>query len=219
MLIGLCTWYMGCLNAFPLYTKSLTSAIISLLGDGGAQYHEDRIRAKEIGSHNNVKRFNYNRRRGLTNFADSALICGPMLHYGYDWLESAIPVVNSCSSSSALCAWSASHAAAAHVLIDDFIFDAIFIAIMFISTGIGEGYYMNQIVTQCKKDYFPTVKTMWKTSFLLMPLEFCLFRFLPLSLRVLGINMMDIIWDAIVSYMIHKRRKADTDEALKLVAI
>ena len=94
MLIGLCTWYMGCLNAFPLYTKSLTSAVISLLGDGGAQYHEETIRAKEIGSHTNLKHFKYNRRRGLTNFADSALICGPMLHYGYDWLESAIPVVN-----------------------------------------------------------------------------------------------------------------------------
>lgn len=223
MIIALCAWYMSCLDAFPLYTKSLTSAVISTVGDGGAQYHEERIQAKELGSSVNLKKFNYNGRRGLTNFADSALICGPLLHYGYGWLEAAIPIENPCSGSgsSAFCSWTSSHAAAAHVLIDDFIFDAIFIAIMFITTGIGEGYYMNHIVTQFKKDYIPAVKTMWKVSFVIMPLEFCLFRFLPLNLRVLGMNFIEIIWDALVSFMIHKRRQATVDEdtTLKMVAI
>lgn len=122
-----------------------------------------------------------------------------MLHFGYGWLERAIPI--------SVAVGSASQAAAAHVLIDDFILDTIFIAIMFVSTGIGEGYYLHQILSQCRKDYIPAVKTMWKTSFVLMPLEFCLFRFLPLSLRVLGMNFIEILWDAIVSFMIHKRRK------------
>jgi len=137
-----------------------------------------------------------------------------MLHFGYGWLERAIPTVavaNPCGAADSVekawCAWSASQAAAAHVLIDDFVFDAVFIAIMFVSTGIGEGYYLRQIWNQCRKDYVPAVKTMWKTSFLLMPLEFCLFRFLPLRLRVLGMNLIEILWDAIVSFMIHKRRK------------
>mmetsp|Transcript_25344 Transcript_25344/g.54513 ORF Transcript_25344/g.54513 Transcript_25344/m.54513 type:complete len:222 (+) Transcript_25344:90-755(+) len=221
MLVNLCSWYMGCLDASPLYTKSVTSAVISLLGDGGAQYHEERKLSKQIGSSVSLGNFNYNRRRGLTNFADSALICGPLLHYGYGWLESVIPIASRCSDASSWCAWSASHAAAAHVLVDDFFFDAIFIAIMFITTGIGEGLYMNQIVPEFKKCYVPAVKTMWKTSFILMPLEFCLFRFLPLSLRVLGMNMVEIIWDSIVSYTIHKQRRKATDEelALKVVAI
>ena len=213
MLAGLCTWYMDCLDTFPLQTKSLTSAFISLLGDGGAQYHEERTRAKKIEAEGvNLWNFDYNRRRGLTNFADIAFLCGPMLHYGYGWLESVIPVVNHPSLS-------ASQAAAAHVLVDDFIFDAVFIAIMFVSTGIGEGYYMNQIVSQCKKDYIPAVKTMWKASFLLMPLEFCMFRFLPLSLRVLGMNFVEIIWDALVSFMIHKCRKKDGMEEAALKSV
>lgn len=205
MLVGLASWYMGCLDDFPLYTKSLTSAMISVLGDGTAQYHEERIRSKGIGSSVNLTNFTYNRRRGITNFADSALICGPMLHYGYGWLESIIPTASPFYTATAL--WSASHAAAAHVLVDDFIFDAIFIAIMFISTGIGEGYYLNQIIPQFKRDYVPAVKTMWKTSFILMPLEFCMFRFLPLRLRVLGMNLVEIVWDALVSFMIHKQRR------------
>lgn len=225
MISSLCTWYMGHLAASPLTTKSLTSALISTLGDGGAQYHEERTHAKQMGLRDvSPANFKYNRRRGLTNFADSALLCGPMLHFGYGWLERAIPtsaatvattvttavattVAADPCASKAWCAWSASRAAAAHVLVDDFVFDAIFIAIMFVSTGIGEGYYLRQIWNQCRKDYVPAVKTMWKTSFVLMPLEFCLFRFLPLSLRVLGMNFIEILWDAIVSFMIHKRRK------------
>jgi len=208
----MCSWYMGCLNASPLYTKSVTSAVISLLGDGSAQYHEERKLSEKIGSRVSLTNFNYNHRRGLTNFADSALLCGPLLHYGYGWLDDAIPIAGNFTDSSSWCAWSASHAAAAHVLVDDFIFDAIFIAIMFITTGIGEGLHMNQIVPEFKEGYIPAVKTMWKASFLFMPLEFCLFRFLPLSLRVLGMNMVEILWDSIVSYTIHKQRRKATDE-------
>lgn len=224
MIANLCTWYMGCLDTSPLYTKSLTSAVISLAGDGGAQYAEGRIRAAKVGSSSSspigITTFNYDRRRGLTNFADSALVCGPLLHYGYSWLEDAIPVVNPCrtAAASSWCAWSASHAAAAHVLIDDFVFDAIFIAIMFISTGLGEGYSIHQILLQLQREYVPAVKTMWKAGFFLMPLEFCLFRFLPLSLRVLGMNFVEIIWDSLVSYMIHKHRRGPATDDRELEA-
>lgn len=217
MLVGMWAWYTGCLDAFPLYTKSLTSAVISLAGDGGAQFHEQRIRARKVGRRVGLSNFRYDRRRGLTNFADSALVCGPLLHYGYGLLESAIPVADACGGGGGV-ALSPSRAAAAHVLIDDFVFDAIFIALMFVSTGIGEGYRPSQIARQCKRDYVPAVKAMWKASVFLMPLEFCLFRFLPLSLRVLGMNFIEIIWDALVSFMIHKRRKPHADDRPRLVA-
>ena len=202
------SWYMGCLVAFPLYTKALTTALIGISGDTTAQYLEERIRASDAGSKINLK--NYDRRRGLSKFADSLLITGPLLHFAYDWLENLIPIASVMGSP-----LSASLAAFSQVLIDDFVFDAIFVAIMFISTGIGEGY-TKQLIPQFKKDFVPAVKTSWKTSIFLMPLEFCLFRFLPLSLRVLGMNIIDIIWEAMVSYMIHRRRKGamDTETAI-----
>lgn len=207
MLAGLCAWYMDCLRDAPLPTKCVTSACISLLGDGGAQFHEERTRAKKTGAQDvSLLHFDYSVRRGLTNFADSLLICAPMLHYGYGWLESVIPVLDHPSLP-------ASSAAAAHVLVDDYVFDAVFIAIMFITTGIGEGYRPGQILSQFRKDYVPSVKTMWKAGFVLMPLEFCMFRYLPLSLRVLGMNLVEIVWDALVSFMIHKRRKEEAQEA------
>jgi len=206
MLAGLCAWYMDRLRDAPLPTKCLTSACISLLGDAGAQYHEERTRARKTGLKGvHPFHFDYSLRRGLTNFFDSLFVCGPMLHYGYGWLESVIPVLDHPSLP-------ASSAAAAHVLVDDYVFDAVFIAIMFVTTGIGEGYRPGQILSQIRKDYIPSVMTMWKAGFVLMPLEFCMFRYLPLSLRVLGMNVVEIVWDALVSFMIHKRRKEEARE-------
>ena len=76
---------------------------------------------------------------------------------------------------------------------------------MFVTTGIAEGY-MHQIISQLRKDFIPTVKTAWISGLLMMPLQFLLFRFLPLSLRVLGVNIIDIFWEAYISFMVHRRR-------------
>ena len=99
-------------------------------------------------------------------------------------------------------------AAMIQVLLDDFCVDGIAVAIMFFTTGLGEGYSFKQIVSQLRRDYLKTLKTSWATSFLVMPLEFALFRFFPLSLRVLGMNFIDIIWAMIVSLMVHRHRKS-----------
>jgi hypothetical protein len=100
----------------------------------------------------------------------------------------------------------ASLAALSQVLIDNFILDSIFVAVMFVTTGIAEGY-ARQIIPQLKKDFFTTVKAGWVTSLLLIPLEFVCFRFLPLNFRVLGMNIIDIFWEAMISYMVHRRRR------------
>lgn len=201
MLVNVCSWYMECLRDNPLPTKCLTSAVICLLGDGGAQYHEGRTRADKVGARSDdASRFDYDCRRGLANFADSLLICGPLQHCGYGWLERRIPVVDHPRLPAA-------SAAAAHVLVDDCVFDAVFIAIMFVTTGLGEGCHPKLSWAQFRNDYVSTVRNMMKASILLVPLEFCIFRYLPLSLRVLGMNVVELIWDGLVSLMIHKRRK------------
>ena len=201
--LGVCkfsVWYTSCLAAFPLYTKASTTAFISFLADATAQFQEERIRVKESGFNFDLQ--NYDRRRGLAKVCDSAFISGPLLHFSYGLLESLIPVAS-------FSGWYASLAALSHVLIDDFIVDAVFIAIMFVSTGIGEGYSRKQLIPQFKRDYFPTVRAGWATSVVVLPLEFCLFRFLPLNYRVLGMNFIDIIWEAVVSFMVHKRRRIE----------
>jgi hypothetical protein len=206
------TVYMSCLTTFPLYTKALTTAVISVMGDTTAQILEERIRAKKKGTQFSFSQ-NYDRRRGLSIVADSILVTGPLLHFAYNWLEHLIPVAGATGSAASL-------AALAQVLIDNCILDSFFVAIMFVTTGIAEGYDAKQIIPQIKKDYFATVKTSWATSFVLMPLQFVCFRFLPLSFRVLGVNFIDIFWQAMVSYMVHRRRRGEMkDEAVAVPAM
>jgi hypothetical protein len=196
-------WYMNVLDASPLVTKAVTTAVIGLLGDTGAQYIEERIRAKKEGSKRSWFQ-SYDRRRGLSIVGGSILVTGPMLHIAYNILEDLIPVVGGGAA--------ASMAALTQVLINDFFLDAIFVATTFVTTGVAEGY-SHQIIPQLRKDYFATIKASWATSLGLMPLEFVCFRFLPLSFRVLGMNFIDIFWEALISFMIHRRRRMDTDIA------
>jgi Mpv17 / PMP22 family len=201
-------WYMEVLNASPLITKSITTAVIGLLGDTGAQYVEERIRAKTEGgsmmsnSNNGPWRRwfrNYDRRRGLSIVGGSILVTGPLLHLAYNVLERWIPVAGVGGAA-------ASVAALTQVFINDFFLDAIFVATTIVTTGVAEGY-ARQIVPQFRNDYLATVRASWATSLALMPLEFACFRFLPLSFRVLGMNFIDIFWEALISYMVHRRRR------------
>jgi hypothetical protein len=202
------TWYTGVLHQFPLITKSLTTAVIGVLGDTAAQFLEERIRAKKGGTNMEPLR-RYDQRRGLAVFGDSLLISGPLLHVAYNVLESVIPVAGPYASLAAM----------SHVVIDNFLLDAVFVAAMFVSTGIVEGY-TKQILPQLKKDYFNTIKTGWATSIALMPFVFVCFRFLPLSFRVLGMNIIDIFWEAIISYMVHRRRRlAKPQEEATIAAV
>lgn len=193
-------WYVEILSKFPLITKSLTTATIGFFGDAIAQWLAEQKRAKLEGSTFTFK--NYDRRRGLSIVANGALITGPLLHLMYAGLEELLPV----SGGNAL---SASVAALSQVLIDDILVDAIFVAIAFITTGFGEGYSPSQIIKQMKANFYSTVKAGWTASFILMPLEFVCFRFLPVSFRVLGMNFIDLIWDGTVSFMVHRHRKKE----------
>lgn len=207
MLAGPWAWYMDRLRAAPLPTKCLTSAVLGLVGDGVAQLHEERTRARNTGAGQpRPSRSAYNVRRGLTIFFDGLLVCAPLQHVGYAWLEAQIPVTDHPRLPAAA-------AAAAHVLVDDYVFDAVFIALMFFTTGLGEGYPPGQILSQLKEDYVTSVTAMWKMGVVLMPLEFCMFRYLPLCLRVLGMNVVELLWDAMASFYIHKRRREDAREA------
>jgi len=140
----------------------------------------------------------YDKRRGASIFLDCLVISGPLMHYAYDWLETLIPVHTSNTISPAL-------AALLQVILDDTLVDTAFILVTFITTAIGEGY-MKDLPRQLRKDFIPTVKAGWATSFFLLPIEFVCFRFLPVSLRVLGMNLVDVVWETMVSFAMHRNR-------------
>jgi len=122
------------------------------------------------------------------------------MHLGYEMFEKILP----CSSSS--------FAALSHVLADSVFLDSIFVASTFLVTGLMEGYKPQEIMPQMKRDYIPALKASWVTSLLVLPIEFVCFRCLPLSFRVLAVNFIDVIWDAVISFMAHRSRHLDQAE-------
>uniref|UniRef100_A0A7S4AQV4 Uncharacterized protein n=1 Tax=Pseudo-nitzschia australis TaxID=44445 RepID=A0A7S4AQV4_9STRA len=211
------SWYMDLLTRSPLWTKTVTTSLIAVVGDTFAQYierrknHSSPVEDKEdlnkdkdsavsnssIGSPFFLMK-NYDKRRGLSCMGENMLISGPLLHFSYNLMEAFIPTTNGGRS--------AIFAALTHALIDNFVLDTIFLATMFVSTGIAEGY-VREIIPQFRKDFFPTLRMGWLAGICLLPVQFLLFRFFPLSLRVLGVNIIDIFWGAYVSYMVHRRRR------------
>lgn len=196
-------WYMVQLATHPVLTKSLTAGVIGVLGDCLAQGLEhvlhQRQHNKRQGKDNQVVTpLKYDPRRGLSILLDGVFLSGPLMHFGYEFLDHILPIANGGSGAALL-----------HVLADSIFLDAIFVATTFIVTGRMEGYTFRQVLPQLRRDYLPALKASWATSLFLMPIEFVCFRFLPLSYRVLSVNFIDIVWDAVISFMAHRSRHDD----------
>jgi hypothetical protein len=201
-------WYTMHLTASPVITKSVTAGVIGIIGDYMAQWLEYTMErrknpkqeasslARGLSIHGR-----YSLRRGLSILTDGLFISGPLMHFGYNFFESIMPI-NVGGGSSSL-------AAMAHVLADSVLLDSIFVASTFIVTGVMEGYTYKQLVPQLRSDYVPTLKASWATSLFLLPFEFACFRYLPLTFRVMSVNFLDVVWDAVVSFMAHRSRKHD----------
>ena len=210
-------WYLGQLDANPLVTKSITSAIIGAAGDYLAQWMEFwRIRQSDRQWQRKKHpdawwsiHGSYCMRRGLSTLADGLLISGPIMHWGYDLFEHILPIHGGSSNSiGGGIAAPAALTALVHVIADSVLLDSIFVATAFLVTGICEGYNLwKDIIPQFRTDYVPALKASWLTSLVLFPFEFVCFRFLPVSLRTVAMNFTDIVWDAIVSYMAHRSRR------------
>ena len=190
------TWYMMQLATHPVITKSVTAGVIGVWGDSMAQSLENWLHQRRQVHKVGTSGPKYDHRRGLSILLDGLLISGPLMHFGYELFDQIMPIH----------AGGGSGAALLHVVADSVFLDAIFVATTFIVTGRMEGYSFGQVMPQLRKDYFPALKASWATSLLVMPIEFVCFRFLPLSYRVLAVNFIDVIWDAVISFMAHRSR-------------
>ncbi|KAL7562183.1 hypothetical protein ACA910_013442 [Epithemia clementina (nom. ined.)] len=195
--------YSVLLETNPMVTKSVSAGVIGAIGDFMAQWLEHGGLASKSKKPSNTSTKStissaisrYNARRGFAIFADGLLLSGPLMHLGYEVFEHVLPI----SGGGTL-------AALAHVVADTVLLDSIFIATTFWMTGLFEGFSIQQILSQFRRDYVATIKAGGLTSFLVMPVELICFRFLPLSFRVLAVNFIDIVWDGVISYMAHRSR-------------
>lgn len=201
-------WYMDSLEDRPVITKSLTTGIIQLLSDYFAQVveglriqqHPEGEQGRQSNCRDVILLKGYDFRRGLALLADGVILSGPLLHYAFEFMEHCFPTENDEGSSSP------SIEVALHVLANDYLVDTTYLFISFFFVAIAEGHIRN-IWTLFRKDFLATVQASWGLSIMLMPVEYLCFSFLPVKLRVLSMNFIDILWSAVVSFVAHRSRR------------
>ena len=213
-------WYLSRLDSAPLLTKCITGGLISFTGDYGAQWFEWKSKQQQAPIEQSVDNMKaelsiraggsmteqgnplsihgtYDIRRGVARFLECLLISSPLMHYGYDLFERIMPVVGGS-------AVYRSFAALMHVLADCVFLDAIFVMTGIVFTSLLEGQRLRkQVIPNLRRVYLPTLKASIMTCGALMPLQFLSFRFLPLSLRVLSVNAVDLVWTGVISFVSH----------------
>ena len=147
----------------------------------------------------------YVARRGMARFLECLLISSPLMHVGYDFFERVMPIAASSSSSGVAGAgMHRSLAALSHAVADSVFLDGIFVCTGIVATGLFEGHSLRRrVLPNLRAVYLPTLRASVVTSSALMPLQFLSFRFLPVQLRVLSVNAVDLVWTAVVSFVSH----------------
>jgi len=209
LLASFFTWYLTTLEAAPLLTKCVTGSLLALIGDYGAQLFEhkssDEQQQHKYEGNSMLQniislifiRGMYDYRRGWAIAMETFLLSCPLQHFAYDYFESILPV----ESGSELYR---SFAAMVHVFLDCVALDGIFVASTIIVGGIFEGHSLtSHILPNLKYTYFSALRAALLTNLSFAPVEFLSFRFLPLSLRVLSVNAVDLVWNGVVSFASH----------------
>jgi hypothetical protein len=140
----------------------------------------------------------YDARRGAARFLECLLVSSPLMHVGYDLFERAVPVASGAGG------MRRSLAALSHVAADSVFLDGIFVFTGIVATGLLEGHPLrDRVLPNLRRVYLPALRASVATSAALAPLQFLSFRFLPIQLRVLSVNAVDLVWTAVVSYVSH----------------
>mmetsp|Transcript_28801 Transcript_28801/g.66898 ORF Transcript_28801/g.66898 Transcript_28801/m.66898 type:complete len:320 (-) Transcript_28801:778-1737(-) len=185
--------YLKLLEYAPAITKSVTTGFMGTMGDFLAQTVEMRA-SRETGRSISWYRL-------VCVATEGMLISGPIMHYFYDFLESAIPVAG--DNSTGLEKW---FLTILQVLADALLMDSLLVATFMAATAIMEGEIRN-LPREFREGYLSVVKASWYTSLLCAPLQCLTFRYLPIAFRVLSVNISDIVWDATVSHAAYRARK------------
>jgi Mpv17 / PMP22 family len=235
VLRGILAWYMAQLTANPMITKSVSAGLIGTVGDYTAQWLEHILAVRHQARKLHVSALlvrdtcatttvlpeskwtmdpfwlwprsitihgRYDVRRGVSMLADGLFISGPLMHLGYEVFERILPIADTAGSADPASAL----AAILHVVADSLLLDSFFIASRFFATGLMEGVSLLELVIQFKSIYIPSLQASWATSLILCPIQISCFRYLPLSVRVLSVNCIDVVWDAVLSFMAHRSR-------------
>lgn len=198
----LVTRYLKLLETDALATKCVTAGLLSLVGDFFAQTYQSRS-----------KKLHLNKLRAFALVFESTFLSGPLMHYAYDYMEQMLPISKSVLSFDEIDVlaplqvflrnqWTASFL---HVAVDIMILGPLYVLSIMITSGLIEGN-RSTIWPEFKLDFLPTVRASTITSILFSPIQMLAFKVLPVHLRLLYMNIQDIVWNSVVSFYAHRSR-------------
>ncbi|XP_072244069.1 peroxisomal membrane protein 2 [Leuresthes tenuis] len=167
--------YLILLKKYPILTKSVTSGILSALGNLLSQILEARKKAKSEAQVNEIDV------AGATRYAVYGLfITGPVSHFFYQLMEAWIPTTDS------LCV-------VKRLLLDRFIFAPGFLLIFYFVMNILEAKGWEDFEKKMRRSYWTALKMNWKVW---TPFQFININFVPVQFRVLFANVIALFWYA-----------------------
>lgn len=205
-------WYMKQMETHELRTKCISAGILGLIGDVCAQEVGHYLTSTSTLEESSGILSRLDKRRMLAMFSDGALTTGPLLHFVYAWYESILPIpeIDDQTFKSPEEKRNAIKkrftVALIHVLFDNFVMAILYVFLMMIITATLEGKY-DSISHELRHDFVPAIKASWKASLMgLAPMQLMSFHFLPMELRVLAVNVQDVVWVTVMSYVTHRNR-------------
>ncbi|XP_078160752.1 protein SYM1-like [Carex rostrata] len=168
------SWYLSALDKYPIITKAITSAILTLIGDLICQFVIDKVTKLDL------------KRTFVFTFLGLALV-GPTLHVWYLYLSKLVTMQGASGAVVRLC-------------LDQFLFSPVFIGVFMGLLVTLEGK-PSLVMPKLKQEWFPSVIANWQ---LWVPFQFLNFYFVPQKFQVLAANFVALAWNVILSFKAHK---------------
>ncbi|KAL3585176.1 hypothetical protein D5086_012043 [Populus alba] len=143
------SWYLNLLAKYPMLTKAVTSAILTLMGDLICQLVIDQAPSLDL------------KRTFVFTFLGLVLV-GPTLHFWYLYLSKLVTLPGASG-------------AFLRLLVDQFVFAPIFIGV-FLSTLVTLEGRPSEVLPKLQQEWFSAVLANWQ---LWIPFQFLNFRFVP----------------------------------------
>ncbi|KAF1389129.1 hypothetical protein PFLUV_G00070260 [Perca fluviatilis] len=167
--------YLVLLKKYPILTKSVTSGILTALGNLLSQFLEARKKAKNGAQVNEIDT------AAAARYAIYGLfITGPLSHYFYQLMEVWMP------STDPLCL-------VKRLLLDRLVFAPGFLLIFYFVMNILEAKGWTDFEKKMRGSYWTALKMNWKVW---TPFQFININFVPVQFRVLFANMIALFWYA-----------------------
>ncbi|KFK26211.1 hypothetical protein AALP_AA8G217100 [Arabis alpina] len=168
------SWYLALLSDYPVLTKAVTSALLTLIGDLICQLTIDKTSSLD-------------KKRTLTFTFLGLVLVGPALHFWYLYLSKVVTA-------------SGLTGTVLRLLLDQFVFAPIFVGVFLSAVVTLEGNPSN-VIPKLQQEWTGAVLANWQ---LWIPFQFLNFRFVPQNFQVLASNVVALAWNVILSFKAHK---------------